>query len=275
MPSSRCSRSSRRCSCSTSPPSCSEPTRRDDFGDDAFRTTLELTRPGARSVGRSHPVEPPRRSMTSWADLEAAAPDLAAAGRRLLTRSGIGEGLLATIRPDEPPRIHPVYAEIVDGRLLTFVQPRSAKAKDLEADPRYALHLHVDPAAPDEFLVRGRARPIDDPAVVARGPRGVGVRRHAAIRSTSSRSSTPCSGGARRPRTGRRSTRPGDRPPAERRGQPASAASTARARISRPPARTRRRSPRPGSGRGSPGSGGRPGRPERAAPRPRRRRSGR
>jgi hypothetical protein len=25
----------------------------------------------------------------------------------------------------------------------------------------------VDPAAPDEFLVRGRARPIDDPAVVA------------------------------------------------------------------------------------------------------------
>ena len=105
--------------------------------------------------------------MTSWADLEAAAPDLAAAGRRLLTRSGIGEGLLATIRPDEPPRIHPVYAEIVGGRLLTFVQPRSAKAKDLEADPRYALHLHVDPAAPDEFLVRGRARPIDDPAIVA------------------------------------------------------------------------------------------------------------
>jgi pyridoxamine 5'-phosphate oxidase-like protein len=105
--------------------------------------------------------------MTSWADLEAADPELAATGRRLLTRSGIGEGLLATIRPGEPPRIHPVYAEIVDGRLLTFVQPGSAKARDLEADPRYALHTHVDPAAPDEFLVRGRARRIDDPDVLA------------------------------------------------------------------------------------------------------------
>src|SRR5207247_318378 len=82
--------------------------------------------------------------MATWNDLATADPDLADAGRRLLTRSGIGEGLLATVRGDAPPRIHPVYAEVVDGRLLTFVIEASAKAADLATDGRYALHTHVD-----------------------------------------------------------------------------------------------------------------------------------
>jgi Pyridoxamine 5'-phosphate oxidase len=100
--------------------------------------------------------------MATWDDLAAAEPELAADGRRLLRRTGIGEGLLATIRDDLPPRINPVYAEIVDGRLLTFVQARSAKAADLADDPRYAFHTYLIPEAPDEFSVRGRARPVDD-----------------------------------------------------------------------------------------------------------------
>src|SRR4051812_14809000 len=104
--------------------------------------------------------------MASWNELSVGAPEIAETGRRLLTRTGIGEGLLATIRSDLPPRINPVYAEIVDGRLLTFVQARSAKAADLADDPRYAFHTHVDPAAPDEFAVRGRARPVEDPELV-------------------------------------------------------------------------------------------------------------
>ncbi len=103
--------------------------------------------------------------MATWHDLETANPDMAATGRRLLTRSGIGEGLLATIRDGQPPRINPVYAEIVDGRLLTFIQARSAKARDLAVDPRFALHTHVDPAAPDEFAVRGRSRDVTDPTL--------------------------------------------------------------------------------------------------------------
>jgi len=101
--------------------------------------------------------------MATWNDLATADPDLADAGRRLLTRSGIGEGLLATVRGDAPPRIHPVYAEVVDGRLLTFVIEASAKAADLATDGRYALHTHVDPAAPDEFTVRGRGHQVTDP----------------------------------------------------------------------------------------------------------------
>ena len=101
--------------------------------------------------------------MATWDQLAAAAPDLAEAGRRLLTRRGIGEALLATARAGGLLRINPVYAEIVDGHLLTFVQAGSAKRADLDSDDRYALHTHVDPLAPDEFAVRGHAREVVDP----------------------------------------------------------------------------------------------------------------
>jgi hypothetical protein len=105
--------------------------------------------------------------VLSWSDFEAAAPDLAAAGRRLFMRSDGGDGLLATVRANEPPRIHPISFEIVDGRLYAFIL-RSAKRTDLEQDGRYALHAHQDPAAPSEFLVRGRATLVTDPVVRAR-----------------------------------------------------------------------------------------------------------
>ena len=102
--------------------------------------------------------------MTTWLDFATAAPEQAAAGLALIERTGIGEGLLATVRGDGPPRIHPVHVRIVDGRLLTFVIRGSAKAGDLAADGRYALHAHQDPAVPHEFLVRGRAVEVTDPA---------------------------------------------------------------------------------------------------------------
>lgn len=101
--------------------------------------------------------------MATWNDFASGAPDLAARGRALLERSGIGEGLLATIRGNAPPRIHPVHVRIVDGRLLAFVIVGSAKAGDLAADGRYALHAHQDPAVPHEFLVRGVAEHVTDP----------------------------------------------------------------------------------------------------------------
>ena len=103
--------------------------------------------------------------MPTWNDLAAGSPAVADAGRALIERSGIGEGLLATVRGDSPPRIHPVNVRIVGGRLLTFVIVGSAKAADLAADGRYALHAHQDPAIPHEFLVRGRATEVTDPAL--------------------------------------------------------------------------------------------------------------
>ncbi len=39
---------------------------------------------------------------------------------------------------------------------------RSAKLDDLVSDGRYALHAHLDPDVPNEFLVRGRAREVTD-----------------------------------------------------------------------------------------------------------------
>jgi hypothetical protein len=104
--------------------------------------------------------------MTSWAEFEADVPELAAAGRRLLRWNERDGGLLATVRGNEPPRIHPVTLGVVEGRLLVFVL-KSAKRTDLERDGRYALHAHQDPAAPSEFLVRGRARRVTDDALRA------------------------------------------------------------------------------------------------------------
>jgi len=104
--------------------------------------------------------------MVTWSELDAAAPDIAAEGRRLLYARGDGEALLATVRDDEPPRIHPINVGIVDGRLYAFLL-RSAKRVDMEQDGRCALHTHQDPTAPDEFSVRGRAQLIEDAEVRA------------------------------------------------------------------------------------------------------------
>ena len=106
--------------------------------------------------------------MATWTAFATAAPDLAAGTRRLIHARGDGEALLATVRGDDPPRIHPVNVAIVGDGLYVFVIGRSPKRTDLEVDGRYALHTHQDPAAPSEAALRGRARPVTDPDVRAR-----------------------------------------------------------------------------------------------------------
>ena len=101
--------------------------------------------------------------MASWSEFEAAAPELAKAGRALIERDGHGSGVLATVRGELAPRIHPVSVGMVDGHLYTFVLD-SAKLRDLQQDGRYALHSHVDLQAPDEFMIRGRAQETGEPA---------------------------------------------------------------------------------------------------------------
>jgi len=100
--------------------------------------------------------------MVTWAEFAAAAPELAAEGHKLLYARGHGQALLATVREGEPPRIHPISVGVVDGGLYAFLL-RSAKRVDLELDGRYALHSHLDPDAPNEFEVRGRASVVGDP----------------------------------------------------------------------------------------------------------------
>jgi hypothetical protein len=99
----------------------------------------------------------------TWAVFEASAPRMAAEGVRLITRVDVGEVLLATVRGDDPPRIHPINVAIVDSCLYAFIL-RGPKRADLEQDGRYAMHTHQDPTAPSEFSVRGRATVVTDEA---------------------------------------------------------------------------------------------------------------
>ena len=94
--------------------------------------------------------------MTTWAEFSAAAPTLAESGMKLFYREGHGQGLLATVRGGDLPRIHPISLGIADGQIYAFIL-KSAKRTDLEQDGRYALHTLQDPAAPSEFAIRGRA----------------------------------------------------------------------------------------------------------------------
>jgi hypothetical protein len=105
--------------------------------------------------------------MESWEAFARAEPDLAARGKELLYRRGDGEAFLTTVAANGTPRIHPLNVGVRDGRLLVFVQAHSAKARDLESNQHYALHAHQDAENPHEFMVRGQARLVTDPALRA------------------------------------------------------------------------------------------------------------
>jgi hypothetical protein len=103
----------------------------------------------------------------SWKALESARPDLAAFGVERFRQFGVA--YLATVRKDGAPRVHPVTPIVGHGRLFLFMEPTSPKGHDLLRDGRYALHCAVGDSSGDsgEFVVAGRARLIDDPAVRA------------------------------------------------------------------------------------------------------------
>jgi hypothetical protein len=92
----------------------------------------------------------------SWGEFAAAAPEMAAGGRRLLYQWGLGLGFLATVRPDGGPRLHRMCPIIHDDGLYAFITD-SPKRRDLLRDGRYALHTEGPPDNDDEFYVTGRA----------------------------------------------------------------------------------------------------------------------
>jgi Pyridoxamine 5'-phosphate oxidase len=106
---------------------------------------------------RENPGMTTNDDLATWADLEAGAPGIAAAGRGVLSAGSEAGALLATVRVNVPPRIHPVSVAIVDGGLYVFLLD-SAKRRDLAEDGRFALHGYQDPTTPTEFSIRGRAR---------------------------------------------------------------------------------------------------------------------
>lgn len=99
-------------------------------------------------------------SMT-WAQFEAASPDVAVFGRQRLQRR---IAYLATTRLDGSPRVHPVSPVITEHHLFVYMERTSPKGRDLRRDPRYSMHAAVEDnsGGKGEFQVSGRAEVIED-----------------------------------------------------------------------------------------------------------------
>ena len=98
--------------------------------------------------------------MTSWSEFVQQAPEIAAFGKN---RFASEVAYLGTLRADGSPRVHPV-TPILGEQLFLFMEPTSPKGKDLQRDPRYALHCAVEDSSggKGEFYVRGRAQLVQD-----------------------------------------------------------------------------------------------------------------
>ena len=76
--------------------------------------------------------------MPSWAKFEAEAPELAARVRELLEAHG--HKTIATLRRDGSPRISGTETQFEGEDLWIGSMQDALKARDLQRDPRYALH---------------------------------------------------------------------------------------------------------------------------------------
>ena len=99
---------------------------------------------------------------TTWSDLAAAAPDLAAAVQARFEATGLG--FLATLRADGSPRISGLEPFFWDGEVWLGMMPDSLKWKDVVRDPRVALHAAtVDKEVKEgDAKVAGRCVPVTD-----------------------------------------------------------------------------------------------------------------
>ena len=104
--------------------------------------------------GNLHPMR--------WSDFETGVPELGRLARSLI--EGAGFVYAGTVRRDGAPRISPVEAHIVRGRLMLVMIAASRKARDLERDTRVTLQSPVrdarDPGA--ELKLRGRVAEVDE-----------------------------------------------------------------------------------------------------------------
>jgi hypothetical protein len=102
--------------------------------------------------------------MASWSEVEAEAPELVALARSYLDLNK--HKVLATLRRDGSPRVSGTEIQIADGELWLGSMPGALKARDLQRDPRFALH--GAPADPDagwtgDAKLAGVAEEITDP----------------------------------------------------------------------------------------------------------------
>ena len=105
--------------------------------------------------------------MASWAEFEAAAPELA--GKVRASLDAHTHKTLATLRRDGSPRISGTETNFVDGELWIGSMWQALKARDLQRDPRFALHSGSDdpPEWSGDAKLAGIAEEITDPELVS------------------------------------------------------------------------------------------------------------
>ena len=101
--------------------------------------------------------------VSSWREVEAAAPELSVRAReRLQAHKHL---TLATLRRDGSPRISGIEIIFAEGEVWLGSMPNAVKALDLQRDPRYAVHSgsdDPDKGWPGDAKVAGRVEEIDD-----------------------------------------------------------------------------------------------------------------
>lgn len=117
--------------------------------------------------------------MASWRDVEAEAPEIAARARERFDARV--HKTLATLRRDGSPRISGTELTVKDGEVWLGGMWGSVKLRDLQRDPRFALHSGTedpsDDMAPGQALdakIAGRAVEVTDDAVKASVVGGIG-----------------------------------------------------------------------------------------------------
>jgi Pyridoxamine 5'-phosphate oxidase len=100
--------------------------------------------------------------MASWARLEAEIPELVAQARAFLDAHV--HKTLATLRRDGSPRISGTEVIFAEGELWLGSMWQALKARDLQRDPRFALHSGSDdpPGWSGDAKVAGRVEEITD-----------------------------------------------------------------------------------------------------------------
>jgi hypothetical protein len=100
--------------------------------------------------------------MARWSDIEAEAPELAALARGFLDAHV--HKTLATLRRDGSPRISGTEVIFAEGDLWLGSMWEAVKARDLQRDPRFAVHSGSEdpPGWSGDAKVAGRVEEIED-----------------------------------------------------------------------------------------------------------------
>jgi hypothetical protein len=106
--------------------------------------------------------------MASWAEVEQAVPELAAAVRAAFDAHK--HKVLATLRADGSPRVSGNEVTFKDGEAWMGMMDRSVKALDLLRDPRMAVHSATVDAELKlgDAKLAGRAEAVTDPETIRR-----------------------------------------------------------------------------------------------------------